>query len=67
MTDPTWAQAMEWMTATVRHALRWGGVLPVPVCRRQAPEACPARTEPGGVPGRHAVSVERLLAGALTP
>lgn len=24
VTDPTEAQAMEWMTATVRHALRWG-------------------------------------------
>lgn len=30
MTDPTEAQAMEWMTATVRHALRWGSAQSVP-------------------------------------
>ncbi|MDX5564421.1 hypothetical protein PYK79_15320 [Streptomyces sp. ID05-04B] len=30
MTEPTDAQAMEWMTATMRHALRWGGSLSAP-------------------------------------
>ncbi len=30
MTEPTDTQAMEWMTATMHHALRWGGSLPTP-------------------------------------
>ncbi|WP_327424936.1 hypothetical protein OG763_42670 [Streptomyces sp. NBC_01230] len=30
MTEPTDAGAMEWMTATMRHALRWGGLPQIP-------------------------------------
>jgi hypothetical protein len=30
MAGPTDTQAMEWVTATMRHALRWGGSLPTP-------------------------------------
>ncbi|MCX4967036.1 hypothetical protein OHA98_19905 [Streptomyces sp. NBC_00654] len=30
MTEPTDEQAMEWMTATMRHALRWGSSRPTP-------------------------------------
>lgn len=61
MTEPTDARAMEWMT--MHHALRWGGLLPIPASRPQAPGrlACPGLF--GSRRGRSGAAPKRLDSG----